>query len=341
MSDKVTELKCPEVTGSACPSDNLDAVRTAQIAKTPDYNKEPLAGLPAIEELKTYLQTNFDRLDLNHDGRITSDEFYRASTKLKALDDAASSKQDLAKASNPVELDTGYTEEMFLANDFSRPKVRNHAPYAAALPPNELDPPGSNEADSFKRGSANDKKNIEVLDTNLHDVHLEIDTNNLLEEIFTPGISRNGLATLGRRIDEYKKWRSEQKEAVPFAYNLANYGSANFDKLDKSYDGRLSIGEVDEALKSAINPEDRQELDALKKVYDHILYPFGKPRLWPAIYSRAGIEREDFEVYLNAQYENWLYRFSPDKLPDHWQLQNRFSRTEHCDAKLRSTLLDR
>jgi hypothetical protein len=336
MGEKANESTRTKDVGSPSPFDNLDSVRTAQIAKSPDYKKEPLAGLPAIEELKTYLQTHFDLLDLNHDGRIRSDEIYAVSTKLAALDDAKSCAN--AKPVEPVELDTGYTAEMFLANDFSHPQIRKQAPQSATRQPKEADPPTSKETDSPKLGSANDKKNIEALNTT--EVYTEINANNLLEDIFTPGISRKGLDSLGSRIDDYKKWRSEQKEAVPFAYTLANYGTANFQKLDKNNDGRISFDELNEALKSSSNPDDRQKLEALETLYDSILYPPSIPRPLRNERGKTGIERPDFDSFLNSEYGIWLYRLKPDKLKNNWQLRDNSYSLERCDAKWRTPLLD-
>jgi hypothetical protein len=196
MNDQGTESKLRHDSGSPCPSDNLDGIRTSRVVETPDYKKEPLSGLPAIEELKEYLQTNFDLLDLHHAGRITALDISSIARKVADLSYAASLQPDFAKASenqnqkpvaesgtksknvDPVSIDTGYTEEMFLANDFSNPhphpRLRQKVPDPAESQSAVGDvqkppiPPDPTEAAVLKKlVSGNGKKDIEALNSDL------------------------------------------------------------------------------------------------------------------------------------------------------------------------------
>src|ERR1700733_10205684 len=136
MSDNVYQSNCSVKIDSAGTSDSLYSVRVSPVVKAPDYKKEPLSGLPAIEELKEFVQTNFDLLNLGHNGRITYPEIESIAKKVSDLSLAAKLRPASSMVSaepspksapemgpgpkvDPVELDTGYTEEMFLANDFS------------------------------------------------------------------------------------------------------------------------------------------------------------------------------------------------------------------------------
>ena len=76
-------------------------------------------------------------------------------------------------------------------------------------------------------------------------------------------MSQNDLNRYAQRVEDYEALRDDEKKSVPQAYEFARFATANFDKWDVNHDGVLDLKEMENALKIATTPEERDVLNRL------------------------------------------------------------------------------